>query len=66
MLRRMACRAVVESDRESALCVGRVEVDLFLCVSSISVDSERCDVGKEGSRMFAFDEALPGVFVLQP
>jgi hypothetical protein len=29
----------------------------------MSADCLRCNVGKEGSRMFGFDEALPGVFV---
>jgi len=36
---RVACRADVESARESSLCVGRVEVHLFLCVSGMSADS---------------------------
>ena len=62
----MVCRAVVESAMESALCVGPVEVHLFLCVSSMSADSLRYHFGKEGSRTFGFDEALLGVFVSQP
>jgi hypothetical protein len=41
-------------------------VHLFLCVSSVSADSLRCHFGKEGSRAFGYDEALPGVFVSQP
>jgi len=57
---------VVESALGSAHCVSRVEVHLFLCISSESADSMRCHFGKEGSRTFGFDEALPGVFVLQP
>jgi len=56
----------VESALESALCVGQAEVHLFFCVSSMSADSLRCDFGKEGSRTFRYDEALPGVFVSQP
>jgi len=36
------------------------------CVSSMSVDSLRCQFGKEGSRTFGFDEALLGVFLSQP
>jgi len=60
------CRADVESALESALCVGQVEVHLFLCVARVSADSLRCHFGKEGSRTFGFDEALPGVFVSQP
>jgi len=62
----VACGAVVESALESALCVGRVEVHLFYCVSSVSADSLRCHFGQEGSRTFGFDKALPGVFVSQP
>jgi hypothetical protein len=64
-LGRVACQAEVESALESALCVGQVEVHLFLCVSSMSVDSLWCHSGKEGTRIFGFDEALPRVFVLQ-
>ena len=60
------CRADVESALESALCVGQVEVHLFLCVARVSADSLRCHFGKEGSRTFGFDEALPGVIVSQP
>jgi hypothetical protein len=57
---------VADSGLQSALGVGWVEVFLFLCVSSVSADSLRCDFGMDGSRMFGFDEALPGIFVLQP
>jgi hypothetical protein len=56
----------VESALESALCIGRVAVHLFLCLSSVSADSLQCHFGKEGSRTFGNDEALPGVFVSQP
>ena len=63
---RVGCRAEVELAMESALCVGQGEVHLFLCVSSVSADSLRCHFGKEGSRAFGYDEALPGVFVSQP
>jgi len=59
-------RAVVESALESALWVSRVKVHLFLCISSVSADSARCHPSKEASRLFRFDEELPGVFVLQP
>ena len=65
-LGRVVCRAEVESALESALCVGQGEVHLFFCVSSMSADSLRCHFGKEGSRAFGYDEALPGVFVSQP
>ena len=63
---RVACRAEVESALESAHCVGQGEVHLFLCVSSVSADSLRCHFGKEGSRAFGYDEALPGVFASRP
>jgi hypothetical protein len=56
----------VELALELALCDRRVEVHPFLCISSLSKDSLRCNFGKEGSRIFGFDEALPGVFVSQP
>jgi hypothetical protein len=56
----------VELGLESALCVGRVEVHLLVCVSSVFADSLQCHLGKEGSRTFGYDEALPGVFVSQP
>jgi len=32
----------------------------------MSADSLLCHFGKEGSRAFGYDEALPGVFVSQP
>jgi len=51
---------------ESALYIGRVEMDQCLCISSMSADCLRCHFGKEGSRMFGFDEALPGVFLSKP
>jgi hypothetical protein len=56
----------VESALDSALCVRWGEVHLFLCVFIVSVDSLQCHFSKEGSPMFGYDEALPGVFVLQP
>ena len=65
-LGRVACQAVVEPALECALCVGRVEVHLFLYVSSVSADPLRCHFGKKGSRTFGFDEALLGVFVSYP
>jgi len=64
-LGRVACCAVGESALESALCIGRVELHLFLCVSSESADCLWCHFGKEGSQRFGFDEALLGVFVSQ-
>jgi hypothetical protein len=65
-LGRLACLAEGESALESATCVGRVEVHLFLSISSVSADSLRCRFGKEGSQTCGFDEALPGVSVSQP
>jgi hypothetical protein len=65
-LARVACRVKVESALEAALCVGRVEVHLFLCISSVSADALQCHFGKEGSETFGYDKALRGVFVLQP
>jgi len=51
---------------KSALCVGLAEVHLFLCVSSVSTDSLRRHVGKQGIRACGVEEALLGVFVSQP
>ena len=65
-LGRVACLAEVESALESALFIGRVEVHLFLCVSSVTANSLRWHFGKECSQTFGHDEALPGVFVSQP
>jgi hypothetical protein len=65
-LGRVACQAEVELALESALCVGQEEVHLFLCVSTVSADSLQCNFCKKGSRTFGYDEAMPGVFVLQP
>jgi hypothetical protein len=65
-LGRVVCRAELGSALESKLCVAWGDVNLFLWVSTVSAESLRCHFGKEGSRMFGFDEALPGVFVSQP
>jgi hypothetical protein len=43
-----------------------VEVHLFHCGSSMSAEFSWSHFGKEDSHMFGFDEALLGVFVLQP
>jgi hypothetical protein len=56
-------RAEVDSALDPAVSIGRVEVYLFLRVSSVAVDSLRCHFGKEGIQMGAFEEELPGVFV---
>ena len=61
-----ALESALESALDSAVCVVWAEVHLFLCVSSGSADSLRCHFGKEGSRAFGYDKALPGVFVSQP
>jgi len=60
------CLAEVASLLESAVYVGRVEVNLFLWVSSVTADSFQHHCGKEDSRTFGFDEAMPGVFRSQP
>jgi hypothetical protein len=57
--------AKVQSAVVSAVCVGQVEVHMSLGFSSLSADSLRCHLGKEGSLTCGFNEALPGVFVLQ-
>jgi len=62
----VACRAKAESALDSPVCVGRVEVHLILCLSSVSADSFQCHFRKEGSRTCGFDDALLGVCVSQP
>jgi len=57
--------AQVGSPQESAVCVSRVEVYLFLCVSIMSADAVAWHSGNEGIRPSCFDEALPGVISLQ-
>jgi hypothetical protein len=49
---------------ECALCVGRVEVHLLLCVSSVAADSLRGNFRTEAGRTFGSDEALQGVIVM--
>jgi hypothetical protein len=56
----------VELALESAVCVGRVGVHLFLCISSVSADFFQYHFSKEGSRTCGFEEVLPGDFVSQP
>jgi len=65
-LGQVACRAMVDLALESTLCADRVEVHLFLCISSESADSLWCHFGKEGSWTFGYDKALPVVFVSLP
>jgi len=43
---------------------GGAPVPLHL--QRVFADSLQCHFGKEGSRTFGYDEALPGVFVSQP
>jgi hypothetical protein len=74
----VACRAVMASAQESALesaletavesvvCVCWVEVHLYLCVSSVSPDILGCHFDKEGICQCDFDEASPGVLLVQP
>jgi len=40
----------------SAVCVGQVEVHLFLRVSCVSADTWQCHFGKEGIRPCGFDK----------
>ena len=43
--------------RGGIVCVGRVEVHLFICVSSMSADCLQCHFGKEGIWTCGFDGA---------
>jgi hypothetical protein len=49
-----------------SVCIGGVEVHLFLYSSSMSADSLQCHFNREGIHQFDFDEALLGVFLSQP
>jgi hypothetical protein len=55
---------------EAAFCAEvppvLVEVQRFLCTSSVSADSLLCHFDIEGSHLFDFYKPLPGVFVSQP
>jgi hypothetical protein len=42
---------------ELPVCVGWVEVHLFLCISSISPDALQCHFGDESNRLYGVDEA---------
>ena len=61
-----ALESAMLSAMESAVCIGWAEVHLYLCVSSASVDSLGCHVGKKGIRVSGFDKASPGVLLTQP
>jgi len=43
-----------------------MEVNLLLCVTSVSADSLQCYFAQEGRQTFGFGQELPGVFVSQP
>jgi hypothetical protein len=43
-----------------------VEVHPWLCISSMSVDSLPCNIGKEVSWPFDSHKPLPGAFTMQP
>jgi hypothetical protein len=44
----VAFRAEVVTGLEWAICIGRVEVHMFLPIASLSADSVPCDVGEHG------------------
>jgi len=53
----VAFRAEVESTLDSAIPIGRVQVQMFLSVSIVSADCLQRHFGKEGIRPCGFDEA---------
>jgi len=61
-----AFRAEVVSALESAACIGRVEVHLFIRITNVTADSLRCYVGKTGNRRCGFDDSWPGIILCQP
>jgi hypothetical protein len=56
----------VASILESAVCVGWMELQLFLSGSSVSADVLWCDFGTEGIRWCGIDEALLGMILVHP
>ena len=59
-------RQLKEAAFQAEVAPGLVEVDPFLCASSVSDDSSMCHVGKEGSRLFGSHEPLTGDDPSQP
>jgi len=55
----------VASALVSAVCVGLEEVCPCFCASSVSMDSLRCHVDKEGSCQCDFLKPSPGVVLSQ-
>jgi hypothetical protein len=51
---------------ESAVCVGWLEVHLFLGVSGVPPDYLSCHFGNEGIHLLDFEESLLGVLLSQP
>jgi len=49
-----------------AVCVGLVEVHLFLCASTMSVYCMLCHFGYEVRHLFYFNDPTPSVFLSQP
>jgi len=62
----VAFQSDVASALDSARCIGRVDVHLFLCVSSVCADFSRCHCGKRGECLCGFHEAWPRIFPSQP
>ena len=61
----MALLAEVASDMVSDICVGLVQEHLYLCYSSVSVDSLLSDFGKDNSHLIVSDVLELGVFQSQ-
>jgi hypothetical protein len=66
VLAEVGFRAEKMSALELAVYVGWVEMHLFICISSVSVDFLRRHFGKECIRPCGFDEALLRVFLSLP
>jgi len=58
-------RPEVASVQVSAVSEGLVEVQAFVCASSMSADVLLCHFGKEGNRQCGFRKAYPGDFPSQ-
>ena len=61
----VAYLAEMASALESAVCISRVEMHRFHCVSGVSADTSQCDCVRNSIRLCGFDEAWLGVFLSQ-
>jgi hypothetical protein len=61
----VAFRAEMVFTLKSAVCIGQVEMHLFVCTSSMPADPLQCHFGKKGICPCDYVTAWPGVFLSQ-